>query len=42
MNDLSIQDRKRFIANMNNKWERKYRNYRKWLQDGDELDQRTV
>ena len=36
MNDFYMQDRKRFIEDMNKKWERKYRNYRKWLAETEE------
>jgi hypothetical protein len=48
MRDITDHDRKRFIEEMNKKWQKRFRNYKRWLDDferddsSDEFDKSWV
>lgn len=36
MNIYTTHERAQFLAEMNSKWQRKYKNYQKWLKEEDD------
>lgn len=38
----STHERAKFVAEMNSKWERKYRNYRRWMSDTEMLTDEEI